>query len=62
MNLFFGSAFALLATIYIFYTIPLTAASKIVDPESIREVFPRLSQWTEVRLTVKSRLSYILLQ
>jgi len=40
-------SYGLLATIYIFYTIPLTAASKLVDPESIKEVFPSLSDWID---------------
>ena len=39
---------ALLAAIYVFYTIPLTAASRLVDPASVQELFPNLSSWVDV--------------
>ena len=44
----FRSALALLGTIYVFYSIPLTAAARLVDPQSIKEVFPKLSEWVDV--------------
>jgi len=36
-----------LATIYIFYTVPLTFASRLVDPASLTEVAPRVAEWSE---------------
>lgn len=41
------SAIALLSVIYVFYTIPLTAASALVDPGKLDELFPQLADWTE---------------
>jgi hypothetical protein len=46
-------AMMLLAFIYIFYTLPLTAASRLVDPESIEEVFPQLFKWTDVSFIMR---------
>jgi hypothetical protein len=48
-------AMVMLAFIYIFYTIPLTAASRLVDPESIEEVFPQLFRWTDVSFMLRFR-------
>ena len=40
-------AIALLATIYIFYTVPLTFAARLVDPGSLEELAPRMAEWSE---------------
>jgi hypothetical protein len=40
------SAIALLAAIYVFYTIPLTAASTLVDPTQLDELFPEFDKWS----------------
>jgi Calcium-dependent channel, 7TM region, putative phosphate len=37
----------LLALIYVFYTIPLAAASTLVNPSKLSELFPRLGDWSE---------------
>ena len=37
----------MLATIYIFYTIPLQAATSLLDPNSLDKVFPGYKEWLE---------------
>jgi hypothetical protein len=37
----------LLFTIYVFYTIPLQAATSLLDPESLEKAFPGYAQWLE---------------
>jgi len=41
------SAIMLLATIYVFYTVPLAAAAALVDPESLDELFPGFGNVSE---------------
>eukprot|EP00529_Nitzschia_sp_RCC80_P002476 CAMPEP_0113497048 /NCGR_PEP_ID=MMETSP0014_2-20120614/30432_1 /TAXON_ID=2857 /ORGANISM="Nitzschia sp." /LENGTH=1750 /DNA_ID=CAMNT_0000390981 /DNA_START=222 /DNA_END=5474 /DNA_ORIENTATION=+ /assembly_acc=CAM_ASM_000159 len=40
-------AYALLVTIYFFYTFPLTRAQQLVSPESLARVIPYLDRWLE---------------
>jgi hypothetical protein len=40
------STIALLAAIYVFYTIPLAAASALVDPTRLDELFPEFTKWS----------------
>ena len=42
-----NSSIGLLATIYVFYTIPLTAVSRLVDAEQLDQLFPELAKWSQ---------------
>ena len=44
---FHFSALILLATIYIFYTIPLQAATSLLDPKTMNQLIPGYSEWLD---------------
>ena len=48
MSTFPISAIALLGAIYFFYTIPLTAASRLVSPQQLDQLFPKLGDTSDL--------------
>ena len=45
-----SSALILLGTIFVFYTIPLTAASKLATPDDLLSLFPEIDGVSDERL------------
>lgn len=53
------TALLLLATIYVFYTVPLTAAAGLASPDNLTEIFPRLGDLVDNNVFFNKILSGI---